>query len=651
MRLHKCLLTAACAVGLLAAAMAAPAADVRARTQSSDAGATASSTLITTAIILNVTNLPALQQFVAATTTPGGGEFHRFLSLEQFRERFAPSNQSVQQFVQYLESYGITVDKVYADNLDITATGTAAQFNAAFATQLRNYSSNGQTFHRPASKFVLPGGFAQLVLAVPGLDNQPGEFHPKIVRLGAGAYANVTPPAVSWPKNGTATGQPQEYTVGDVANFYDVNPLYHEGLEGQGQTVGVMTFANFKRADAYAYWQDIGLKVPQHRITKVPVDGGTPVAAGVGDDETSLDVEQSGGLAPQADIRVYIAPNTLNGALDLFYTAVSENEAATVSISWGAPEEEYFAALNDGVDYTDQLQAVDQALLEGAAQGQSFFASAGDDGAYDINDAQVAPYPQYSKQLTVDEPADDPYITAAGGTTVAVTEPALPQYGCPAITIPQEQVWGWDYLVRDWAGCLGNLGLTPDDIFPGGGGGGVSSLWPIPYYQQFARGMRRTEPGQSLIYYPNYPSRKGAQDLIDLPAYFAGRNLPDLSLNADPQTGYIVVDCTDFPASSYPGCAAAGYGGTSFVGPQLNGITTLIDEAVGGRVGLLNPMVYSLQQGGFAYGKSAPFNDITAGDNWYYFGVPGYDDGAGIGTVNAANLAFVYMLFAEGDHQ
>lgn len=646
MRFHTCLLTA-CAVGFLGVAGAAP---QHLKPRAEDAGPTASGSLITTAVVLNVPDLPALQRFVADTTTPGSPDYHHFLTVSQFRQRFAPSDQAVQQFVQYLQSFGITVDRIYPDNLDITATGTAAEFNAAFSTQLHDYTRNGQSFHRPAWKFVLPGGLSSLVLAVPGLNSEPGVMRPKLVHLGQGAFANATPPAVTWPQNGTASNKPGDYTVGDVANFYDVKPLYREGVQGQGETVGIMTFANFRQSDAYAYWRNIGLRVRPNRISKVLVDGGTPVAAGAGDNETSLDVEQSGGIAPRADIRVYVAPNSLTGALDLYYTAVSENRADTVSISWGAPEEEYFAALNNGIDYTDQLRAIDQALLEGAAQGQSFFASAGDDGAYDINDANIAPFPQYSRQLTVDEPADDPYITAAGGTTVATTEPAVPSAGCAAITIHQERVWGWDYLVRDWADCLGNLGLTADKLFPAGGGGGVSSLWPIPFYQQSVAGMQLTQPGQSLIYYPNgFPDTTGEQDLIDLPANFAGRNLPDLSLNADPQTGYVVYDCTDFRKPKHPSCAEGGWGGTSFVAPQLNGITALIDQAAGGRVGLLNPVVYWLQQYS-AYGVWGPFNDIARGDNWFYPGAPGYDDGSGIGTVNAANLAFIYMMLAESEY-
>jgi len=632
-------------VGFLGAAAAAPNQHFSANTR--DAGATASSTIISTSIILSVTDPRGLENFVAQTTIPGSRQYHHFLTVGQFARRFAPSNHAIEQLVRYFESFGLTVTKVYPDNLDITVTGTAAEINAALSTQLHDYTRNGQRFHRPAWKYVLPGELSSLVLAIPGLSNEPHDVRPKMQRLGQGAYSGATPRAVTWPANGTASGVPQDYTVGDAAEFYDVNPLYRAGVQGHGQTIGIMTLANFKEADVYSYWRDIGLKVRPNRITKVPVDGGTPIAAGVGDNETSLDVEQSGGLAPQAKIRVYVAPNTLQGFLDIFYTAASENIADTVSVSWGLPEEEYFPALNGGVDYTGQLVAFHQALLEGAAQGQSYFADSGDDGAYDINDANIAPIPQFSKQLTVDAPASDPAVTASGGTTVPATEPGIPAAGCPAITIPQEQVWGWDYLVSNWGSCLATLGLTPDDLFPAGGGGGVSSFWPVPFYQQLTPGVQQTQPGQSLLFYPNYPDTSGAQDLIDLPANFAGRNVPDVALNADPQTGYIVVDCTDFPADKFPSCAQAGWGGTSFVAPQLNGITALIDEASGGRVGLLNPVLYALQRGWFAYGRQAPFNDITAGDNWFYAGVRGYEDGSGIGTINAANLAFAYLILAE----
>lgn len=633
------LCVAAAAVALPATALARP--GHRVHEHETDNGPTAPSTQITTSIVLNVTHPRALQQFVRSTVTPGNPNFHRFLSVRQFRERFAPSTRQIRQLEAYLRSFGIRVNKVYADNLNLSVTGTAAALNAAFATELHDYTRGTERFHRPAWNVVLPNRIAPLVLSVPGLNNAPGSFRPMIVRLGRGAYAKVSPPAAKWPSNGTATGIPGDYTVGDVAKFYNINPLYHQGVTGSGETIAIMTLANFRQQDAYSYWHDIGLKVPNGRIRKIMVDGGTPIAAGVGDDETSLDVEQSGGVAPDAKIRVYIAPNTNQGFLDLFYSTVSANVASTVSISWGMPEELYFAALNNGVNETGQLQAIHQALLEGAAQGQSFFAAAGDSGAYDIN--SLALLPQYSKQLSVDSPASDPAITAAGGTTLNATIPGIPSLGCRAITIPTQQVWGWGYLLKDWGNCLS---LTYDQLFAVGGGGGVSSYWPEPYYQRLTRGIRRTEPNQNLYYYPNYPSRTGAVDLINLPANFAGRNLPDVSLNADPFTGYVLVDCTDFPATSNPGCAATGFGGTSFVGPQLNGMTALFDQATGERQGLLNPTLYALHNR-YANQSNSPFDDITAGNNWFYRGVPGYDDGSGIGAINAARLASDLMRMGD----
>lgn len=605
---------------------------------------------VSASIILNVINPQALTNYIQAVLTPGDPNYHRFLAVGQFRTRYAPSTQQIMKLVNYLKSFGITLDKIYADNLDITVSGTAAEFNAAFAVQLQDFTKNGKPFHRPDRKFSLPSDISGLVLGVTGLDSEPDRLHPMLARaqpvMQARAHGSALGgyPAMVWPENGTATGVPGEYTVGDVANFYQVNPLYQAGFSGRGQTVGIMTFANFNASDAEAYWSDIGLKVAPNRITKNMVDGGTPVQPNVGDDETSLDVEQSGGLAPLAKIQVYIAPNTNQGGVDVYYAAASDDVADTLSISWGEAEELYYAAVNGGVDYTDLMQETHQALMEAAVQGQSVFAAAGDSGAYDV----YRDVPGVNAQLSVDYPASDPYITAAGGTTMK----GLQQYGLPNgstlnINIAQEQVWGWDYLTP----LCSALGLDPVNcgIAYGGGGGGVSSFWSLPYYQQTVSGITQTQPNQPLVCETAFAcfllgvSGPPPQDVLMLPANFAGRNTPDLSLNADPQTGYVLVDCTDFPEPVNPGCAATFFGGTSFVAPQLNGIAALIDQSTGSRVGFLNPTIYSFQSV-LGYGDGEPFNDITAGDNWFYNGISGYDNGSGIGTINAANLSRAYVF-------
>ena len=352
------------------------------------------------------------------------------------------------------------------------------------------------------------------------------------------------------------------------------------------------------------------------------VDGGGDLSANAGSGETSLDVEQSGGLAPQAKIIVYDAPNTDPGFIDLFYKAASDNLVDSLSVSWGQAEVLYFEAVI-GADHTGQLLAFHQAFLELAAQGISAFAASGDNGAYEIYDSNVAFENPYSNALTVDSPGDDPAITAAGGTTTPVVLTLTdPPPNRPPLVVPTEQVWGWDYLQNYLVEFLGNQ--YQNALFPVGGGGGVSVFWPVPAYQRHTPGIRRSEAGQSVIF--------NGQELLDLRAHFAGRNLPDVSLNADPETGYLLLSTED-------GGLLAGFGGTSFVAPQLNGISALISQAIGGgRLGLWNSMLYRFKQV-YGYGNASPFVDITAGNNWFYQGIPGYEPGAGLGVLDVAKLA------------
>jgi len=126
-------------------------------------------------------------------------------------------------------------------------------------------------------------------------------------------------------------------------------------------------------------------------------------------------------------------------------------------------------------------------------------------------------------------------------------------------------------------------------------------------------------------------SGAGPVDLMDLPAHFAGRNVPDVSLDGDPFSGFLIFSTTD-------GGLLSGEGGTSFVAPQLNGISALLSQSVGGRIGLWNPMLYRFKSS-FGNGAHAPLVDVTAGDNWFYNGAPGYTPGAGLGVLNVANLA------------
>jgi kumamolisin len=160
----------------------------------------------------------------------------------------------------------------------------------------------------------------------------------------------------------------------------------------------------------------------------------------------------------------------------------------------------------------------------------------------------------------------------------------------------------------------------------------VSFEFAVPFYQRGLTGVQTTRPNQAFI----DEDTVAPSTLIDIPAHYAGRNVPDISFNADPDTGYVLnytSSVSGFGKDTF-------WGGTSFVGPQLNGVVGLIGEYVHSRLGLLNVPLYELAKTSGAYtGNGAPFNAIECGNNDFYYGRDGYSLAAGIGTLDVANFA------------
>lgn len=554
--------------------------------QSTNNGAANPGKQMDISIILKTHNYngESLAQFVQSTEQPGNPNYHHFLTAKQFTQDFAPSAAEVQTIKDFLTSQGLTVTGAYSNNLVIQATGSIGAIEKTFNVTINQYQHGNKTFFANSSDPQVPSNIHDLILGITGMTTF-SDF--KTNAMNKASYTSQSS-QVTFNKNGAPAEAPGQYGPAQVRSFYNINPLYR-GADGKGQTIGIATLANFNPSDAYTYWKTYGVSNSTNRITVIPVDGGFP--AGVhqpGAGETTIDVEQSGSMAPGANINVYEAPNTNPGFIDLFYKVAADDSVSVMSTSWGEWE---------GYETPAYHQMMNQAFQEGAAEGISMFAAAGDSGAYD----------QYYNQnkLAVDSPASDPYITAAGGTTYPAN---LGFY-----QVPQEQVWGWDYILNNYHafnalyGTNFSYGQAKSVFYPVGGGGGVSSTWATPWYQQGVPGVLS-----------------------------GGRNVPDISLNADPFTGYTIYDTFGSGNTGWE----AGWGGTSFVAPQLAGITALMDSYLGTKLGFLNPMLYQLAASPNAYGTStSPFHDITAGDNWYYHGVKGYDDGSGIGSLNVTNLA------------
>jgi subtilase family serine protease len=254
----------------------------------------------------------------------------------------------------------------------------------------------------------------------------------------------------------------------------------------------------------------------------------------------------------------------------------------------------------------------------------------GDQGAYDDSNELG------STDLDIDNPGDSPYTTSAGGTTLPGD---IPLTSTDTAHIKAERAWGWDWL---WPHYL-SFGAQSEAQFAFaeavGTGGGYSKDLPRPSYQKTVPGLGSF---RDVLYLT--PVRPAPFGTLTLPSAWQfsqpqgvgtgknsfGRGVPDVSTDADPFTGYLFW---------FEGGPLAG-GGTSFVAPQLNGSTAVIDQMVGHRVGFWNPRIYR-----WATQSRSPFRPLSAAsasnDNLYYTGSPGrvWNPASGLGTPNLTALA------------
>jgi subtilase family serine protease len=586
----------------------------------------------TVGVCLKPRDLDKLEVFVKATVTPGDPQFRKFLTPEQATARYCPTEAEVAQMRARLAAAGLEVTEVAANRLAVKASGTVGAINRYFNTVLHRYEEGGVTYIAPATAPTIPAELANATVGFSGLSTKPLVKHRVSARPDAGTTSK---PAL---KAAVSPGSPPGFlTVTDVARMYQVNPFYNRGYRGEGQTVGIATFAGYDPADIYDYWAGIGLSVKPARITRIPVNGGAFPWDGPGSDgslETALDIEQAGGLAPWADIMVYEAPNTDFGFFWMFVQVLIDNRVDTLSISWGLSEPDGVLSGSSGL--MDVLSILFQI---GAAQGISYFAASGDAGAYDFN--RFLPYGFYNDVFSVNFPASSPYMTAVGGLTLPGLIDGYFWGTTTPVNIPETRAWAWDYIAPYF---------SPYDylnyLFPVGGGGGVSFCFGKPWYQRNTPGIQLTANQQSCRYFPDFPSLSSSFSFLDLPGNFAGRNVPDVSLNSDPFTGFLVAWTPAWWDPSWGRLWWWGYGGTSFAAPQLNGITSLIAQTAGitspgssgKRLGFLNPQLYRILRTQGYYATRPCFNDITAGNNLGYPATPGYDPATGIGSINAWNL-------------
>jgi len=384
----------------------------------SDVGPLDGSTALELSVTLDPRDPVALDRFVAGVTTPGSPSYRAYLAPGEFGARFGADPATVARVTAELQAAGLHPGAPDPDRLAIPVEATADEASAAFRTRFaRTRLADGRVGHRHTTAAIVPAGAAGVV----GLDDWPRSH-----RGAAAPRATTASLSGGCPAGGAVSGT---WSAAQLASAYGLSSL-PAGNGGTGQTVALYELSDYANGDVTTFQNCAGVPSP---LTRVTVDGGTSDTSGAG--EVMLDADIVMGLAPQASILVYVAPNTASGALDGYRAIVNDDRAQVVSVSWGLCE-----TYEGSIDAHTENTLFEQA----AAQGQSVFAASGDDGSADCYGADG------TTALAVDDPASQPYVTGVGGTTLAGVGPR------------QESVW---------------------NSYGSSGGGGVSQLWPLPAYQ------------------------------------------------------------------------------------------------------------------------------------------------------------------------
>jgi len=314
-----------------------------------------------------------LDSFLHEVYDPASPSYRHFLTVEQFTEKFGPSQKDFDALVHFVKANGFTVVGGSRDALDLQLKGSVATIETAFHINIGVYHDpiEKRDFYAPDREPTVDLPFR--LMHITGLDNY---FIPRssLVRRPPGAK----PPA--------QTGScPSQSFCGS-----DMRAAYYGGktLTGKGQTIGLLEFAGFDIADINTYYQNAGQKRTA-KVKGISTDGTSVdcfASQGCDDTEQSLDITQALGMAPGiGTLYVYVGSS---GTALLSSMSSHKPLPLNLSSSW----------YRWGTDFTSD----DMYFKKMAAQGQSFFEAAGDDGAWRGTDTWW--------------PMESQYVICVGGT-------------------------------------------------------------------------------------------------------------------------------------------------------------------------------------------------------------------------------------------
>src|SRR5208283_2169381 len=389
----------------------------------------------------------ALAQLIEAQHNPESPYYHQWLTPEQYGERFGVSESDAAQITAWLQSHGMQVEEVTAGYRSIIFSGTAAQVQAAFHTQIHSFKIGSEVHHANVSDPEIPLAFAQVVGGVVSLH----DFRSAPMNTGARL------PTPDFTSSGSYFLAPA-----DFATIYDLAPLYQQGITGNGQSVAIVARSNFHISDVRQFRSFFGLPANDPQIIVNGTDSGL-LSSGE-ETEADLDVEWSGGIARNAAIKFVVSKSTSSsdGSYLSAQYIVSHNLAPVMSMSFGICEAALGSAGNSFINSLWQ---------QAAAQGITVFVSSGDSGASGCDSASAS---RATHARGVNGLCSSPYSVCVGGTEFNdASHPSL--YWSPA-NVAGTQSSALSYIPEGvWnESAAGGLWSS---------GGGASAIYAKPSWQ------------------------------------------------------------------------------------------------------------------------------------------------------------------------
>jgi hypothetical protein len=383
-----------------------------------------------------------LEQLLQEQQDPSSPQYHQWLTPVEFGQRFGPGTNDMAKITGWLQSQGFTVEPPANGRQFIFFTGSSAQVEAAFQTEMHRYSVNGKKYVANAKPASIPTALAPAVSGVASLNS--------FTQLAPQYHAAATPQIEI--NNAALTGP------ADLSAIYDAAPLAKANVLGQGQSIALIEQSNIVLQDVTDFRKITGL--PAATVNMI-VNGADPGPVYGDESEAIADVEYAGALAPDATLNVVVTGTTdFNQGVDLSTAYAVDNDIAPIAaLSYGGCE-----TLNDTFASTE-VELYKVAWEQGAAEGISEFVAAGDYGG------DTCGYLGLSAGYNVNVLGDSPWNVSVGGTEFIMPDANVyfppPSYTASAY-VP-ESTW--------------NDFDNPEDGRPLAGGGGVSINFTKPAWQ------------------------------------------------------------------------------------------------------------------------------------------------------------------------